>query len=196
MMNQTRPSRTARFTLLAAAGIALSATLLGCSGPTKNVSFGEPQSIEVEDESTKTKATLEFVMNSVDTVQAADITDSVTFSGDYANGTVYKVNYTVKITEGEFGADYSYPFSHYKWGAELADGSDIAVVNLGLRATIPGCEELDGDRVAEFASKKEMTACVAFVSANKGELSTVIYDQPTVSYKGRDKGYRWSVAQQ
>lgn len=177
---------------LAAAAV-LTIAFTGCSGGTRAAVVGESQTVQVKSASSATDATLLVAVEGIETrpISAETASD---LGADLEGGTLFLVQYTVRLDGGLFAADDTYEFGERKWSAQ--GNAEISTLSSGYFDTleVPGCEVFDEDLAARLSAGNQVEACQLFASADSGvSIERIVYGADSISYKGRGTGYSWDA---
>ncbi|MGJ6980211.1 hypothetical protein ACSDQ9_06725 [Aestuariimicrobium soli] len=174
---------TMRRTLAASATALL---MLAACGAPDSLAIGQTATYEVADDRSGTDAKLDVAVIGVKEVTKSALGD-VQLKEDYAS--LYLVTYTAKVTSGKYAADYTYPFSAYKWSGDASKGK-VTTINV-VMGGIDGCPGFSSETTAKLAKGEQITACQVLATDEKGALTDVSLDS---SRKGaRTQGLWWSA---
>jgi hypothetical protein len=169
--------------------------LSGCSSSAPDAAFGSALQAKVDNDDDGTKGTVDLTVSEPKTLSMAE--SGLDLGSEYENGTVFFVPYSAKLSDGEYGADDTYSFSTYEWGADATSGEDATTVKIGIGGEAPAdCPSFESSNAAALAGGDTVEACAIFASTEADDgLKTVVFGAPSVRAKGQNNGYSWGVTE-
>lgn len=172
--------------------VAASLLMVGCAAEPTQAPLGESLAVEVRH--ADAEATAELTITEVTAHPVAELTPALQLAPEYRDGTVFLANYRVQVVAGEYPAESTYGFSEYNWTATGAHDAQVATLQAYHAVEIDGCHLFDRDAAVALAAGEPVAACTIFVSPQPdAELARITYGKPSISRRGADSGWHWTL---
>ena len=161
--------------------------LVGCSGGDRSTTVGEPLEVKTAD------ATLSLTVTEVTSQPLSEVPE-LELDGEFGDGTAFFAHFTAEVVAGAYDAKDTYSLGDQKWAAGGTE--DIATVTFGYFGTpdIAGCELMSSELAEKLSAGGTIEACQVFAAAGSdAAIEKVVYGKPSISYKGRGKGWIWTT---